>query len=77
MPIKSHITRFFSVKLIRHRVVAYFLDWCAFALSGLIAFELRFDGALPRIIYIRWRRSYASGWWQKRLDSDRRQIESR
>jgi FlaA1/EpsC-like NDP-sugar epimerase len=23
------------------------LDWCAFAISGLLAFELRFDGALP------------------------------
>ncbi|MGA3265083.1 MAG: NAD-dependent epimerase/dehydratase family protein, partial [Terracidiphilus sp.] len=27
--------------------MAYLLDWGAFALSGFLAFELRFDGALP------------------------------
>lgn len=40
-------TRRYSVKQIRHYLVAYLLDWGAFALSGLLAFELRFDGALP------------------------------
>lgn len=40
-------SRRYNLKLIRHRLVAYLLDWCAFAISGLLAFELRFDGALP------------------------------
>ena len=44
---RSDPTRLYSVKLIRHRLVAYLLDWAAFAFSGLLAFELRFDGALP------------------------------
>jgi len=47
MPLRSLPTRRYNVKLIRHRLVAYFLDWSAFVLSGLLAFELRFDGALP------------------------------
>jgi FlaA1/EpsC-like NDP-sugar epimerase len=33
--------------LIRHWFAAYPLDWAAFVLSGLCAFELRFDFALP------------------------------
>lgn len=36
-----------SARLLRHRFVAYLLDWAAFALSGLFAFELRFDFVLP------------------------------
>ncbi len=47
MPLRSLPTRRYNVKLIRHRLVAYFLDWGAFVLSGLLAFELRFDGAVP------------------------------
>src|SRR5208283_301161 len=39
--------RRYSAKLIRHRVLVYLLDWAAFALSGIFAFELRFDGAVP------------------------------
>lgn len=40
-------TRRYTAKLIQHRIAVYLLDWAAFALSGLLAFELRFDGALP------------------------------
>ena len=47
MPPRSLPARRYSGKLIRHRLVAYLLDWGAFSLSGLLAFELRFDGALP------------------------------
>jgi FlaA1/EpsC-like NDP-sugar epimerase len=47
MPLRLFSSRRYNLKLIWHRLVAYFLDWCAFALSGLLAFELRFDGALP------------------------------
>src|ERR1035441_6066857 len=44
---RSLLTRRYNAKQIRHRLVASLLDWAAFALSGLLAFELRFDGALP------------------------------
>jgi FlaA1/EpsC-like NDP-sugar epimerase len=37
----------YSAKLIRHRILVNFLDLSAFVLSGLFAFELRFDGAVP------------------------------
>jgi FlaA1/EpsC-like NDP-sugar epimerase len=47
MPLISLTTRRYNGKLIYHRFVAYLLDWGAFALSVLLAFELRFDGALP------------------------------
>lgn len=47
MPLTLFSSRRNNLKLIRHRLVAYLLDCCAFALSGLLAFELRFDGALP------------------------------
>jgi len=47
MSSRSSLTRQINLKLIRHRMVAYFLDWTAFAASGFLAFELRFDGALP------------------------------
>jgi FlaA1/EpsC-like NDP-sugar epimerase len=47
MPLRLFSTRRYNLKLIRHRLVAYILDGCAFALSGLLAFELRFDGTLP------------------------------
>ena len=40
-------TRHYNAKRFRHRLAAYLLDWSAFALSGFLAFELRFDGALP------------------------------
>ena len=36
-----------GMKLIWHRLRVNALDWAAFALSGLLAFELRFDGELP------------------------------
>jgi len=36
-----------NVKIIRHRIIGYLLDWAAFALSGVFAFELRFDFVLP------------------------------
>ena len=39
--------RRFNAELIWHRVIGYFLDWAAFALSGYFAFQLRFDGAVP------------------------------
>jgi FlaA1/EpsC-like NDP-sugar epimerase len=39
--------RRYSGKLIRHRVLVNLLDLAAFVLSGLCAFELRFDGAVP------------------------------
>ena len=47
MPSISFPTRRYSARQFRHRLVAYALDWCAFALSGVLAFELRFDGAMP------------------------------
>jgi FlaA1/EpsC-like NDP-sugar epimerase len=47
MSSKSLPARRYTAKLIRHRVFVYLLDWAAFALSGLLAFELRFDGAVP------------------------------
>jgi FlaA1/EpsC-like NDP-sugar epimerase len=34
-------------RLILHRMVGYLVDWSAFALSGFLAFELRFDFVLP------------------------------
>jgi FlaA1/EpsC-like NDP-sugar epimerase len=34
-------------KLILHRIAGYLVDWCAFAFSGFLAFELRFDFVLP------------------------------
>ena len=34
-------------RLILHRLVGYWVDWSAFALSGFLAFELRFDFVLP------------------------------
>ena len=40
-------TRRYCAKLIRRRVAVYLMDWAAFALSALLAFELRFDGAVP------------------------------
>lgn len=39
--------RRFDARLIRHRIVGYFLDGAAFALSGVLAFELRFDFIVP------------------------------
>ncbi len=51
MPSSSLPARSYNAKLIRHRLVAYFLDMCAFAVSGLLAFELRFDGLLPAIYF--------------------------
>jgi FlaA1/EpsC-like NDP-sugar epimerase len=36
-----------NAKLIRHRIIGYLLDGAAFALSGVLAFELRLDFALP------------------------------
>ncbi len=42
-----HPTRHNLIKLFRNRLSAYVLDWLAFACSGLLAFELRFDFALP------------------------------
>ena len=47
MPPMSLTTRRYNRKLIYHRFFAYLLDWGTFAFSGLLAFELRFDGALP------------------------------
>jgi FlaA1/EpsC-like NDP-sugar epimerase len=49
MSSKSFSARRISTKLIRRRVLVYLLDWGFFALSGLLAFELRFDGAVPAI----------------------------
>ncbi len=40
-------SRRYTGRLIRHRVIVYLLDFAAFALSGLLAFELRFDGTVP------------------------------
>ncbi len=37
----------YTAKLVFHRASVYLLDWISFALSGLLAFELRFDGAVP------------------------------
>jgi FlaA1/EpsC-like NDP-sugar epimerase len=39
--------RRFDAQLIRHRIIGYLLDGAAFALSGVLAFELRFDFVLP------------------------------
>jgi FlaA1/EpsC-like NDP-sugar epimerase len=39
--------RSFNGKLILHRIVGLFLDGAAFAVSGFLAFELRFDFLLP------------------------------
>jgi FlaA1/EpsC-like NDP-sugar epimerase len=39
--------RYYSAKLIRHRVLVNLLDLAAFVLSGFFAFGLRFDGAVP------------------------------
>ena len=50
---ERHMANHFShtglrgARLIRHWFAAYPLDWTAFALSGLFAFELRFDFVLP------------------------------
>jgi FlaA1/EpsC-like NDP-sugar epimerase len=39
------------VQLLLHHVLVYLVDWAAFALSGILAFELRFDGAMPAIYF--------------------------
>ncbi|MGB7983971.1 MAG: nucleoside-diphosphate sugar epimerase/dehydratase [Terracidiphilus sp.] len=44
---KSLLSKSYSAKLIRHRIVKYLLDWIAFALAGLFAFEIRFDATIP------------------------------
>jgi FlaA1/EpsC-like NDP-sugar epimerase len=36
-----------NAKIILHRMAGYVVDWFAFALSGFLAFELRFDFAVP------------------------------
>jgi FlaA1/EpsC-like NDP-sugar epimerase len=36
-----------KTRIIRHRMIGYLLDWAAFALSGVFAFELRFDFVVP------------------------------
>ena len=48
MRMKSELIRNHSAKMIRHRSFAYLFDVAAFVLAGLLAFELRFDGAVPR-----------------------------
>ena len=47
MSFRFHPTRQNFTKLVRHRLSAYILDWMAFGFAGLLAFELRFDFALP------------------------------
>jgi len=44
---QSSSARRINVKRLLHRIVGYLLDGAAFALSGLLAFELRFEGVLP------------------------------
>ncbi len=47
MSVRSFVTRQFNAKRIRRRFLGYLLDVTALALSGFLAFEVRFDGALP------------------------------
>lgn len=47
MSYRSHPNRRNLTRLARHRLSASILDWVAFGLAGLLAFELRFDFALP------------------------------
>ena len=43
----SQPSRHYGLDRIRRRLLAYSLDMTAFFCSGFLAFELRFDGALP------------------------------
>ena len=47
MSSESKLARRLRAQRIWHRSLAYSLDLAAFALSTFLAFELRFDGALP------------------------------
>ncbi len=47
MPPVSLPKQRYSAQLIRHRVGVYLLDLGSFALSGWLAFEMRFDGTVP------------------------------
>jgi len=47
MPIQIKRSRMMQGKMMLRRATAYLLDWSVFALSGYIAFQLRFDGQIP------------------------------
>ncbi len=47
MPESSQLFQYDVFERTQRRLLSYFLDLAAFACSGIMAFELRFDGALP------------------------------
>ena len=47
MSLESKLARRYRAQRLLHRSIGFSLDLAAFVLSALLAFELRFDGALP------------------------------
>ena len=47
MSVESFLARHFNAKRIRRQFLGYLFDVTTLALSGFLAFEVRFDGALP------------------------------